>query len=117
MEPLPEEKLPLKPSAPPRPPSAQSQLRMVSPATSPMNIEVDVPFEFLCPITNEIMKDPVTAADGYTYEKRAIRSWLRRHSTNPTSPMTNEKLTTVNLWKNDELRGRIEEFMKLHSEA
>jgi hypothetical protein len=40
------------------------------------------------------MKDPVLAADGYTYERTAIETWLSSHD---TSPVTNAMLpnTTV----------------------
>jgi hypothetical protein len=37
----------------------------------------------ICPITLQIMTEPVLAPDGYTYEKSAIESWLRRHGTSP----------------------------------
>jgi hypothetical protein len=39
-----------------------------------------------CPITHEIMTQPVVMQDGYTYEKQAITNWLSRHN---RSPMTN----------------------------
>jgi len=39
-----------------------------------------------CPITHEIMVQPVIMQDGYTYEKLAITNWLSRHN---RSPMTN----------------------------
>mmetsp|Transcript_28785 Transcript_28785/g.73354 ORF Transcript_28785/g.73354 Transcript_28785/m.73354 type:complete len:662 (-) Transcript_28785:108-2093(-) len=42
-----------------------------------------------CPLTMEIMRDPVIAADGFTYERQAIQSWL---ATSDASPMTNEPL-------------------------
>jgi hypothetical protein len=45
------------------------------------------PDTFLCPITNEVMDDPVVAADGHTYEREAIETWFRRRN---TSPMTNQ---------------------------
>jgi hypothetical protein len=45
--------------------------------------------DFECPLTLEIMKDPVTDALGYTYERHAIESWLQDHN---TSPATNEEL-------------------------
>ena len=34
------------------------------------------PPEFVCPITGKVMDDPVTAADGRTYEKDAIEMWM-----------------------------------------
>lgn len=30
-----------------------------------------IPNEFICPITQEIMKDPVIGTDGQTYEKKS----------------------------------------------
>ena len=30
---------------------------------------------FLCPITQEVMADPVMTADGHTYEREAIEQW------------------------------------------
>lgn len=36
-----------------------------------------VPNEYLCPITMEIMVDPVIAMDGHTYERVAIENWLQ----------------------------------------
>jgi hypothetical protein len=43
-----------------------------------------IPEVFVCPITMEVMRDPVIAADGHTYEREAIENWLRRgHRTSP----------------------------------
>ena len=36
-----------------------------------------------CGITNKIMKKPVVAADGYTYEKEAILKWMMQSSLSP----------------------------------
>ena len=36
-----------------------------------------VPPQYLCPITGELMEDPVTTADGHAYERAAIAQWLR----------------------------------------
>ncbi len=42
-----------------------------------------------CPITGQPMKEPVVAADGHSYEKKAIARWLR---TSNISPMTGQEL-------------------------
>ncbi|KAK3713138.1 hypothetical protein QZH41_010040 [Actinostola sp. cb2023] len=81
---------------------------------SSIAFDVEVPFEFICPISNDIMNHPVSASDGYTYERRAIKSWFRR---NQSSPMTNEKLTDLNLRSNEHLETRIKEFVQAHSKA
>merc|ERR1712045_349656 len=44
---------------------------------------------FLCPITRELMTDPVICCDGHTYERAAIEQWLRGNS---RSPKTNQPL-------------------------
>ncbi|KAK7485836.1 hypothetical protein BaRGS_00022936, partial [Batillaria attramentaria] len=58
--------------------------------------------ELLCPITREVMKDPVIAADGYTYDRSAIRAWLE--SGKDRSPMTNAVLAHKNLIPNRTLK-------------
>ena len=88
---------------------------MVSPVSAlEEQFNEPIPFEFLCPITNKIMKDPVTAADGCNYERTAIR---RRFRKNRSSPITNETLTDLEVWPNEELRRRIESFVIEHSEV
>ncbi len=47
--------------------------------------EEELPEYFFCPITQELMLDPVFLADGHTYDRTAIETWLRRDK---TSPMT-----------------------------
>lgn len=61
-----------------------------------------VPDEFLCPITRELMRDPVIAADGYSYEREAIESWI--NTKNRSSPMTNLPLQTTLLTPNRTLK-------------
>ena len=50
--------------------------------------------EFLCPITYELMREPVIALDGYTYEKQALDTWFK---TNKKSPMTGEIIETTTI--------------------
>ncbi|KAM4744362.1 LOW QUALITY PROTEIN: WD repeat, SAM and U-box domain-containing protein 1 [Anableps anableps] len=61
-----------------------------------------IPDEFLCPITRELMREPVIAADGYSYEREAIESWI--HTKNRSSPMTNLPLLTTLLTPNHTLK-------------
>ena len=57
--------------------------------------------EFVCPITAEIMTDPVCTLDGFTYERTAITEWLR---TNDSSPATGAKLESKTLIPNITVR-------------
>jgi len=44
-----------------------------------------------CPISHEIMVDPVVAADGHTYEREALARWLSEKS---SSPLTGQPMGT-----------------------
>eukprot|EP00936_MAST-01D_sp_MAST-1D-sp1_P002132 g2132.t1 len=66
-----------------------------------------VPDDFFCPITQEIMVDPVTAADGGTYERNAIMRWM---SVRCSSPLTNLWLSSKDLRPNAELLERMLRF-------
>nr|GMD64972.1 U-box domain-containing protein 33 [Ipomoea batatas] len=71
-----------------------------------------IPHYFICPIFQEIMEDPVVAADGFTYEAEALRGWL--DSGHDTSPMTNLQLSHTNLVANRALRSAIQEWLQQH---
>ena len=60
--------------------------------------------EYLCPITLEIMREPVVAADGRTYERVAITNWLLTHD---VSPVTNLPMSSSNLIPNIQLKNLI----------
>jgi hypothetical protein len=66
------------------------------------------PNELVCPITQEIMFDPVVASDGRTYERNAIYTWL---STKNTSPMTKEPIDKT-LRTNWAIRSAIQRFVE-----
>jgi hypothetical protein len=57
--------------------------------------EVEVPAQYRCPISQEVMEDPVCTADGHTYERREIFRWLCKHDTSPLTgaPLPNKALT------------------------
>ena len=58
----------------------------------------------------EMMKDPLIAADGFTYEADAIKGWFK--SGHDTSPMTNLKLEHCNLVPNYALLNAIQEWQQ-----
>ena len=68
-----------------------------------------IPTAFLCPITHELMRDPVILVDGHTYERRAIVDWLDLGKV--TSPVTNEQLQNAVLIPNYALRSAISLFL------
>lgn len=56
-----------------------------------------IPMEYMCPITNDVMRDPVIDSEGHTYERAAIVQWLQ---TNPRSPITRKPMTVQDLKPN-----------------
>lgn len=64
---------------------------------------------YVCPITYQIMKYPVIATDGHSYEKEAIIEWFK---TSKKSPMTGLELKSTDLIPNHALRNSIEEKYK-----
>ncbi|XP_062354305.1 WD repeat, SAM and U-box domain-containing protein 1 isoform X3 [Cinclus cinclus] len=72
-------------------------------------IPAAVPDEFLCPITRELMKDPVIATDGYSYEREAMENWI---SNRRSSPMTNLPLHSLMLTPNRTLKMAISRWLE-----
>ncbi|XP_027641032.2 WD repeat, SAM and U-box domain-containing protein 1 isoform X3 [Falco biarmicus] len=75
-----------------------------------ISASVDIPDEFLCPITRELMKDPVIAADGYSYEKEAMENWISNQRR--SSPMTNLPLHSPMLTPNRTLKMAISRWLE-----
>ena len=56
--------------------------------------ETTVGSHLKCPITLDLAVDPVVAADGVTYEKRAIKEWFHRFDKKDIrSPVTRQKMS------------------------
>ena len=71
---------------------------------------VNLPDHLMCPITCELMVDPVFTADGQTYERSAIEAWF--NARNRTSPATNKVLKNLDLIPNVSLRGIILDYLE-----
>ena len=67
----------------------------------------DVPHEFRCPISMELMKDPVVCEDGHSYDRESIIGWLERSA---TSPMTRQPISRTNLRANHALKASIQRW-------
>ena len=49
----------------------------------------------MCVVLQQVvMRDPVIAADGHTYERQAMEAWLLHHCTSPVTrhPLTHTRL-------------------------
>ncbi|KAF7121260.1 hypothetical protein RHSIM_Rhsim13G0196700 [Rhododendron simsii] len=76
--------------------------------------ETDVPAHFLCPISIQLMRDPVTVSTGITYDRESIERWLFscKHD---TCPVTKQVLTSIDLTPNHTLRRLIQSWCTLNA--
>jgi hypothetical protein len=64
---------------------------------------------FLCPITQEIMQDPVITPHGISYERKSIMTWLNK---NNFCPITKKPLSRDQLITNYALKQTIDDYFK-----
>jgi hypothetical protein len=69
------------------------------------NTSNDAPGEFVCPISLQIMKDPVMSKSGQNYDRDAILQWLNRGNVN--CPLTRQPLKPSLLAPNNSLKRKI----------
>lgn len=68
---------------------------------------------FICPLTKQIMKDPVTIENGQTFERGAIEKWFNECKENKRKlvcPLTLKELKTTDMNPSIALRNTIEEW-------
>lgn len=65
---------------------------------------------FECPITQDIMEDPVMTLDGHSYDRRAIEAWFATGRNK--SPVTGAVLPSRALIPNHNLRKAIQHYLK-----
>jgi hypothetical protein len=68
----------------------------------------------MCPITLELMKVPVIAEDGHTYERSAIEDWFKRGNRN--SPKTQARIGQ-RLMLNHSMKALIESIVERQQES
>lgn len=73
---------------------------------------VSPPLEFLCPISSELMLDPVIISSGQTYERENIKNWFEQG--NDTCPRTKIKLDNFAIIPNNAMKDLIEGWHKDH---
>lgn len=76
--------------------------------------EVEVPPFFICPISLEMMKDPVTVSTGITYDRESIEKWIFSGKNN-TCPVTKQVLSYTELTPNHTLRRLIQSWCTLNA--
>lgn len=74
----------------------------------PLDVGVQIPYHFRCPISLELMRDPVTVSTGQTYDRSSIESWVA--TGNSTCPVTRSPLSDFTLIPNHTLRRLIQDW-------
>ncbi|PWA83251.1 plant U-box 22 [Artemisia annua] len=78
--------------------------------------EVEVPSFFVCPISLEIMKDPVTISTGITYDRQSIEKWLFSLN-NDVCPVTKQVVCDIELTPNHTLRRLIQFWCTINASS
>ncbi|GAB4857284.1 hypothetical protein Ancab_015192 [Ancistrocladus abbreviatus] len=79
-----------------------------------MGTEIEVPPFFVCPISLQIMRDPVTISTGITYDRDNIERWIFSGEKN-SCPVTKLPLTDTDLTPNHTLRRLIQSWCTLNA--
>ncbi|CAK9137215.1 unnamed protein product [Ilex paraguariensis] len=86
----------------------EKELKYLSKRHSLGNQPLEPLQSFYCPITREVMVDPVETSSGHTFERSAIEKWFAEG--NNLCPLTMIPLDTIMLRPNKTLRQSIEEW-------
>lgn len=73
-------------------------------------LSLDFPDEFRCPITLDLMRDPVIVSSGHTYDRSSIGRWL--NSGHHSCPKSGKKLVHMALIPNYALKSLIDQWCK-----
>eukprot|EP01084_Bolivina_argentea_P056236 102960_1 len=75
-----------------------------------MHFRPIIPQHYICPITQELMTDPVIISSGHTFERTAIIEWFE--SGNTLNPLTGQPLQTIDIKPNYALKDAIKEYRR-----
>jgi hypothetical protein len=82
--------------------------------SEPRMAALKVPCDFLCPITQEVMKHPVMNKHGINCEQQAILEWLNKG--NNACPMTRNPLRPSTLLPSVQLETDVRDWLKENGE-
>ncbi|XP_054796755.1 U-box domain-containing protein 21-like [Prosopis cineraria] len=77
-----------------------------------LDLEPVIPMHFRCPVSLEMMKDPVTLCTGITYDRDNIERWIE--SGNNTCPVTKQVLSSTQMIPNHAIRRMIQDWCVEH---
>jgi U-box domain len=71
---------------------------------------IAVPSDFICPITLELFKTPISTRNGHSFERDALLQWMTTNGGNYTCPLTRMPLLASDLVLNHDLKWKISEW-------
>ncbi|XP_060184101.1 U-box domain-containing protein 9-like isoform X1 [Lycium barbarum] len=77
-----------------------------------LSLPITPPHEFVCPLSKQLIKDPVVLASGQTYDRPFIQKWLK--DGNRTCPETKQVLSHSALTPNHLVRKMISQWCLKH---
>ena len=92
--------------------STRRSKKLIKPPPSAQIAELLIPNHFRCPISLDLMMDPVIVSTGITYDRRSIEAWLDMG--NSTCPVTNQELVPDDVIPNHSLRRLIQDWCVAH---
>ena len=108
---VPRPSAPVPPPAPPPAPRPAPTVATPPPAPAATQAARPAPPDALvCPISMELMEDPVLAMDGHTYDRSSIEAWLKTGK--KTSPKTNEALPSLKLVANHAVKSMVQDYLE-----
>ncbi|XAR59623.1 Ubiquitin--protein ligase [Bertholletia excelsa] len=78
--------------------------------------EMEVPHHFLCPISMQLMRDPVTVSTGITYDRHSIETWLFSYRKR-ICPVTKQPMCITDPTPNHTLRRLIQAWCTLNASS
>ncbi|KAG4198319.1 hypothetical protein ERO13_A05G077950v2 [Gossypium hirsutum] len=76
--------------------------------------EIEIPTHFLCPISLQLMRDPVTISTGISYDRDSIEKWLYSCKNKQVCPVTKQALHDSGLTPNHTLSRLIQTWCTLN---
>lgn len=99
--------------SPQTPPNDEADPEAGRPSDEEREEEEEPPEALLCPLTHELMIDPViVVGSGQTYERGPIERWLASHD---TDPLTGAQLTDKSLRENVLVRSMCRDYGEVRS--
>lgn len=77
-------------------------------SSSQTSMILNIPDEFRCPISLDLMKDPVIVASGHTYDRNSIAQWI--NSGHHTCPKSGQRLIHMALIPNYALKSLLQQW-------